>query len=81
MESKAKDEIKIQTGNHLIGMWYSETMEGDVKHTTLISINLETLVINWQIADIHKESKSISSNAHWYNDFLMFMKGQQWCSD
>ncbi len=72
------NEQKNKTGKFIYGAWY---FEGNVKGSQfkiILSINEEKLVINNYIANIYKDGKEISSNAHWYEDYLCFTEGQKY---
>ena len=72
------DEIFLKTNANMIGHWM---YEGDIKgYPTRINLRVsnEKLVINWWIANIYKEGIEISGNAHWFNEFLVFMEGMKY---
>ena len=75
MSSEADKKI---TEHFLQGSWCNDTKENDILHTIIVSINNGQLSINWFIANIYKEGLAISSNAHWYGDYLVFTERQKY---
>ena len=75
MSSEADKKI---TEHFLQGSWYNNTKEKDILHTINLSISNEQLSINWFVANIYVEGLAVSSNAHWYGDFLVFTEKQKY---
>lgn len=68
----AVEEIKTKTGQFLYGNYFNEKTVNGVRKEIILSIDKEQIIINWFIAKIYSEGKHFSSNAHWYNDYLVF---------
>lgn len=60
------------------GNWYLDKVINGRQTKIIICITSEKLIINWYIAGIYKEGKELSSNAHWYGDFLCFTEEQKY---
>ena len=72
------DQEKTSTGQHINGAWYFEGDQRGSRFKIILSIDEEKLVINNYIANIYKDGKEISSNAHWYGDYFCFTEGQKY---
>ncbi|MBI3518045.1 MAG: hypothetical protein HY062_01640 [Bacteroidetes bacterium] len=72
------EKYYTKVGKSIFGHWYFEQTIENYRTKIIISINSEKLIINWYIAGIYKEGIEISSNAHWYGDFLCFTEGQKY---
>lgn len=70
------NESKIQTCKLLYGNWIWEGKEDGFNKSIIVGIDEKQVIINWLVAGIHKESKTFSSNAHWFGDYLNFIDGQ-----
>ncbi|MHB8262043.1 MAG: hypothetical protein ACYDEC_17425 [Bacteroidia bacterium] len=68
----SSDEIKIKTNKLLHGNYCHEKTVGGVRKEIIVSIDKEQVVINWFVAKVYSEGKHFSSNAHWFNDYLVF---------
>lgn len=67
-----------QISKYCFGDWYFEGEVNGHRTKIVICINSEKLIINWYIAGIYKEGKELSSNAHWYGEYLCFTEGQNY---
>lgn len=72
------DEQKIKTNHCINGAWYFEGDQRGSRFKIVLSIDAERLVINNYIANIYKDGKEISSNAHWFGDYLCFTEEQKY---
>lgn len=70
------NDLKIQTGKFIYGSWIWEGKGDGFNKSILISIDEKQVIINWLIAGICKNTKTFSSNAHWFGDYLNFIEGQ-----
>lgn len=72
------DKEKVDTGNRINGAWIFEGDQRGSRFKIVLSIDDEKVVINNYIANIYRDGKEISSNAHWFGDYLCFTQGQKY---
>lgn len=72
-----EDEIKIATNKCFHGNWMCNEKVGSETVQIRIAITQEKTTIIRLVDDVEKENITISSNAHWYDNYLSFTETQR----
>jgi hypothetical protein len=72
------NDNKLITNSFMNGSWIFEGDQRGSGFKIKIEIDEQVLVINKWVYEIYEEGIEISSNAHWFGDYLIFSEGKKY---